>query len=414
MLLAAIFCGSAANVSAADWSFTPMATLSQSYNSNFQFTSTPLIGTTKDDFITTFTPVFSVAGETENTKFLFETVTPALSYIKNPKYDTVNTNTDTSLTEIWSPRFSTTAFFGFAHDQTLQQQLQASGIVSPWVEHFQYTSGVGCTYGLTESVNLAVQGTYIKSVYPSGGLSDQDVYQVTVAPVWAYSERTNIGISSSYAYAVYGAGNGVLGNGTTMKTLTEMLTFERTFSETLNLKLGGGYYISDMDFYALKLEYYQPFPPYPFYLPELVVRPATATNGGFVFSADLKKDWSERLSTTLSAGRQEYNDVNATSFNSTFLSGTTSYRLSELTTINFNARYNLNEEISQGNQDVDYYAFSADLERSLTENFTLRLACSYEHEYENYVTGGTSALNLGRYIASVDLIYKWPRFFASH
>jgi len=425
-VLLCVLCASAPNVRAADWSFTPSVTLSESYNSNYQFTTTPLPGTTKSDFITSITPVFSITGTTENTIFTFDTVTPAQAYIKNPKYDTIDTDTTTSLTEIWSPRFSTTESLVFAHNQTLEQQLQASGIVARRTDQYQFTYGLNCTYGMSETVNLIVSGTYARSIYPSGQLPDSDVYQATIMPVWSFSPRSDIGLSSSLAYSDYSGGSGLTssgaetgsggtaGSGTTIKSATEMLIFDRNFSETMSLKLGAGYYLSSLRFIALTPELIQPFPPFPFYKLVFVPKPAKATEGGFVFSADLKKDWSERFSTTLSAGRQQFNDVNANSFDSTFLSETASYRLSEVTTVNFTAKYNMNDQLSGSGQKIDYYIINPDIQRNLTENLTVKLAGSYEHEFTSSSGIGTTASNLGRYCTWVELIYRWPRFLATH
>jgi hypothetical protein len=189
-----------------------------------------------------------------------------------------------------------------------------------------------------------------------------------------------------------------------MKTITETLFWERSLSEILNLKLSGGYYFTTLGFTIPELK----FIPVPPHLVRVNV-PATANNGGSVFGADLKKDWTERFSTAFSAGKQQYNDVNAQSFDSTFLSATANYKLSERTTANFLARYNLNSEISQGNTKIDYYILSPSIERNLTENFVLRLSASYEYESQ---TNPKSVLD--RYRTWVDLTYKWPRFLASH
>jgi hypothetical protein len=127
----------------------------------------------------------------------------------------------------------------------------------------------------------------------------------------------------------------------------------------------------------------------------------------------MKKDWSERLSTAFSAGRQEYNDVNGNSFASTFAGGTLIYKLSELTTFNFMARYNTNSQIS-GSQEFDYFILNPSIERNLTENLVLKLAASYEYESENYGGSPPNKLNMARYRTWIDLTYKWPRFLSNH
>jgi hypothetical protein len=391
------------NAFAADWSFTPSATLSQSYDSNFRFIATPPPpGTTKGDFITSFTPVVSVTGETEETRFQFDTVTSAQSYFQNPQFDIINTNTTTSLTESWSPRFSTSANLGLIHDSTLEDQLQASGIVTQKVERYVLSGGLGAQYALSESLNLIASGLLAKTSYPSGALPDSDVCQATITPVWAITPRDNVGLSTNFSYTEYSTA-------TTIETVTEMLYLERLLTETLNIKLSGGYYFTTLDYTTPALEIVSPG----FF--RLVNLPVTEQRGNFAFGTDIKKEWSEKFSTTLSAGEQQYNDVNARSFDSTFFSVTANYKLSELTAVNLLARYNMNDQISQGIEKIDYYILNPSIERNLTENLIVRLAGSYEHESDKDFGGAAGTkLNYDRFRTWVDLTYKWPRFFASH
>jgi len=381
---------------AADWSFTPSVSLSQSYDSNFQFITTPTPGTTKSDYITSLTPVLSVTGETEQTKFQFDTITSAQSYIENPRFDIVNENATASLTEIWSQRFSTSVNLGLMHDSTLQEQLEASGIVSQWTERYVYIFGLGGKYDLSESLSLAVSGLLADTIFPSGTFPNSDVYQGTITPTWAVTPLDNIGLSSNFSDTAYN-------NATTIKSVTETLFWQRQMTDTLSFKLSGGYYFSWLDFTIPAAEFIPPN------FIRLVNLPETATDSGLVYGADLKKDWSERLSTVLSAGKQQFNDVQAHSYDSTFISCTARYRLSEVTTLSFIARYNTNDQLSPGNSTVNYYIFSPSIETNLTENLLVRLSGSYEYETE---TPGN--VNLDRYRTWVDLTYKWPRFFASH
>ncbi len=388
---------------AADWSFNPSATLTQTYDSNFRYIATPLPGTTKSDFITSFTPVVSVTGQSEQTTFQFDTTTSGLAYLQNPTYDTVSTNTTASLTEAWSPLLSISANFGLVHDYTLENSLQESGIITPYTEHYLFNFGLGAQYALSESLNLTASGQFGKNIYPSSPssatLPESETYQGTITPVWAVSARDNIGFSSNLSDTAYS-------NATTEKTVTESLFYQRLMTDAVSLKLTGGYYFAMLDFVVpTEKLFIFPLPPHV----RIVNLPETATEGGFVFGVDLKKDWSEKFSTALSAGRQEYNDVEARSFASTSISGTATYKLSELTTFNFNARYNTNAQITQGNLTIDYYTVSASIERNLTENLLVRLSGEYDYE-----TQSSSILNLDRYRTWIDLTYKWPRFLSSH
>ncbi|SPF31243.1 exported hypothetical protein [Syntrophobacter sp. SbD1] len=396
----------AVNFSTVDWYFTPSATLSQSYNSNLQFVTVPPPGSTKGDFITSFTPVVSVTGETEKAKFQFDTVTSGQVYLQNPKFDTVNTYTTAGLTEFWSPRFSTSANLGLVHDYTLEDQLQQSGIIAAMTERFMYSCGLGDKYDLSESLSLALNGSYAKSVFPSNVLPGSDDYEGSISPVWSVSERNNIGMTSSFSYINYS-------NDTTIKSVTEMLFWQRAFSETMNFKLSGGYYYSSLDFLTPTVELIPVIPPF-LYTPVTVLVPTTGTAGGFIYSAELKKDWSERFSTTFSAGSQQYNDVNARSWDSTTISGGASYKLSELTTFNFMAKYYMNDQLGGGIEKIDYYIISPSIEMILTEKIVLRLNASYENELDKNPGGLAGPITtVDRYRTWIDLVWQWPRFLAS-
>ena len=264
-------------------------------------------------------------------------------------------------------------------------------------ERYLYTFGLGGKYDLSESLSLAVSGLAADTIFPSGTLPNSDVYQGTITPIWAVTPKDNIGLSSNFSYTDYSIA-------TTIRSVTETLFWQRQMTDTLSFKLSGGYYYTMIDFTTPALEFI-PTPPFR----RFVNLPETATDSGFVFGADLTKDWSERFSTVLSAGKQQYNDVDARSFDSTFISCTARYRLSEVTTLNFLARYNTNDQLSQGSLTVDYYILSPSIETNLTENLLVRLSGSYEYETQ---TPGN--VNLDRYRTWVDLTYKWPRFFASH
>ena len=397
-------CAVSRNAYADDWSFTPSVSLSQSYDSNFRFVETPVPGTTKGDFVTSLTPVLSITGQTEQTTFQFDTVTSGQSYILNPQYDIINENATASLTELWSERLSTSVNVGIVHDSTLQEQLEASGIITQWTERYVYTLGLGGKYDLSESLSLAVSGLAADTIFPSGVSPDSNTYQGTITPTWAVTPKDNIGLSSNFSDTVYNSAATTTSPATTVKSLTESLFWQRQMTDTLKFKLSGGYYFSILDFTTPALEFFRN-PPFL----RLIQLPETANDSGLVYSADLTKDWTERLSTTITAGKQQYNDVNAQSFDSTYVSGTVSYKLSEKTTFNFLARYNTNEQLSAGNLTVNYYIISPSIETNITENLLLRLSGSYESE-----TQSSPTLNLDRYRTWADLVYKWPRFLASH
>jgi hypothetical protein len=395
---AVLFCNCAF---AADWSFSPSVTVSETYNSNLTFSSTSGPGVARGDFITSLKPVLSVTGETEDIRFQFDTITTGLQYFENPSLDTIYTDTKASLTELWSQRFSTDENFRFLHDYTLENELESSGIITQMAERYQYNAGLGCKYGLADALDLIANGVYTDTIYPShqASLPNYTVYQGAITPVWAITPRNNLGFSSNYYAADYPQFSASL------KTITEMFYWERFVTETLNFRVSAGYYYTSSSFVSQVLQFVPPS--------SLVVvtKPGTASDSGPALAADIKEDWTERFSTTLMASKQQYDDPYARSFDKTSVGVTAKYGLTELTTVNFRASYDMNDQTSSGTQKIDYLLIGPSIERNLSENLIGRLSGSYE--LESYTSSGPPT-NIDRYRTWVELIYKWPRLLASH
>ncbi len=386
----------------ADWSFSPSLTLSEMYDSNLIFSSTPAPGVPMGDFITSLQPVLSITGETRRTRFEFDTVTTGKKYVENPRFDTIDTNTYTSLTESWSPRFSTDANFRFIHDYTLESELETSGIVTQMAERYQYNAGGGVKYALTQTLNLEVNGGYIDTIYTThpAGLPDYHVYQGTVMPVWGITPRMEIGLSTTFIRQDYPAFSADI------NTVTEMFYWKRLLSPTMDLDVSAGYYFTWTSFVTQVIQYIPPA------LPVLVTRPGSGSDSGPAAAAHLKKDWSQRFSTTLLASKTEYDDTYARSFDKISVGFTARYRLSQLTTVYFSATYDMDNQISQGNGKINYIDIGPSIEKRISENLTARLRGSYELEtYSNFSGPG---VDVDRYCVWIELTYKWPGFWANH
>ena len=288
-------------------------------------------------------------------------------YFVNPQYDTVVTNTSTSLTELWSPRFSTSANFGFIHDYTLESALQTSGIITQMAERYQYTTGGGVKYALTENLSLQASGSYSDTTYPShqSGLSDEQAYQVTVTPMWSITPRNDIGLSSTFSTQDYTSFS------SETNTVTEMVTWKRLLNETASFELSAGYYLTWSSYVTQVLRF---IPPNEIVLLTL---PGSGSGSGPAATVSLKKDWSERFSTTLMANKSQYSDTYARSFDQSTIGFSVGYRLSELTTLNFSSSYDMNDQASQGTEKIDYVSIGPSIERRISENLTARLRGSY-------------------------------------
>ncbi|MCE5336087.1 MAG: hypothetical protein LLG06_16010 [Desulfobacteraceae bacterium] len=395
---------------AIDWSLTPSVTLSEMYDSNVRFSSRTPAGSSKSDFITNLTPIISVSGESERTKIKIDTVTQGQKYVNNPHYDTINTDTKASVSYLWSPRLSTDANFGFIHDWTLDDQVEKSGITTVRTERFHYDLGFGGKYALTEPLFLQARAAVGLTTYPSGLLQDQTTFQANLTPVWSLSHRDSIGLSSSYVYADYSNNVNTLpgySNQADISTFSEMLYFQRLLSETLSFKFGAGYQYTSANHRELGINSYPP--------PLFTSIKVNSDDSSPVFMAEVKKDWTERFTTTVSANMEEYSDVNARSFEKTSFRGSGKYRLSELTSVLFDAKYDMNSQNANGSEEITYYRLCPAIQRDISESLVITFAGSYEHETDKNFGGiNGNESHVERFRTWAELTYKWPRFLASH
>lgn len=383
-------------VAAMDWSFNPSVTVSQQYDDNIRFSDNSV---KESDFVSRLIPVVSISGESDTDVFRFDTITTGEKYYDHPSLDTVNTDSKASLNHQWNPAFSTGANVGFLHDSTLESQLEQAGIRSVRAERYHFDVGMGSKYAFTDRWSVEVSAAGGGSTYPSDIYPDSTSVQAGITPIWAVSDRDIIGLNSSFYYTDFS-------DTSKITTFSEILYWQRLISETLTLKIGTGYQFTSVDYYAYEVQFILPG------FPILVRRSFSSNDSMPVFLADLKKDWTEKLSTTISAGRQEYNDANGASYESLTFRGSARYAFSEFTSLSLGMQYNFNDQISRGEENINYISVTPSIERKLTEHLSVALRGAYEHELSEY-TGNLEA-TADRYRTWIELTYKWPRFLAGH
>jgi hypothetical protein len=379
---------------AADWSFSPWISLSQMYDSNIRFTDKDQ----QSDFIATLKPVFSLTGDTELTHFRLDSITTGQIYYDNSNLDALFTDTKASVSKEWTSRLSSNFSARFVRDSTLETQLEEAGLRATRTERDLYDIGAGGKYAVSELLDIEVSGNIGQTFYPDGTFPDAFDWSASATPIWKVTERDKIGLSSSYAFKDYQ-------DSSTIKTLSEVIYWERLFNETTTLRLGGGYRHTEVDFFTFE---FRIVPPNRL---AIVKVPQVSTDSGLLVLADLKKDWSDRLSTTLSAGRDEYNTADVKSFQRNFARLATRYLLSELTTVKCDVRVDFNTELNPGNEETNYVAVTPSIERKITKDLSVSLTGSYERQVTDNVGPETTA---ERYRGWLSLNYQLPRLWASH
>jgi hypothetical protein len=380
---------------AAEWTVTPSISITEEYDSNVLFDEADVI----DDFITRVTPRVEGRRDTEASRFAFDAALFGEKYALNPELDTVNGNGQASWTRTWSPRFQTSLNTLFARDQTLDAQLDETGVLSFREDRYRYGADGTAIFSLAErwSLGASLAGRY--NQYPDGRSPDLLVFQGALNPTWQVTERDTGGVVLAFSHADYE-------NNTLDRTFSGSLSWERKLSETNGFSLTAGYRYTSLD---------QEVP-----FARLVLRPdgtpairvftqdVSSTDGGFIFSARLDKDWTPRLRTSLSAGREHTNTSDTTSVDRNYLRTGTQFRLTERMSMRADLGYDYTTELGVEDEETHYFRGAPSLSYQLTPHVSLTVGCSYEYVVEDRRVDSFSRDRLKTWIS---LSSTWPKLW---
>lgn len=383
---------------AADWYVTPSLDLSEEYNSNVLFNRFNKL----DDFITHVRPRFQGMRDMEASQWKFDVSLNGEKYVSNSALDTLDYNANGSWTETWSPRFQTSFSTLFAHDQTLNTEIEEIGIVSAREDRYRYGADGSGVFSLSERWSLGGGLSARYNDYPDGQSPNLTLLQGNVNPRWQVNERDTAGAVLVFSNADYD-------NDTLDRTLSANLSWERRLSESNLFSLQAGYRYTSLDqeqfFRRLVL---RPNGTLGF---RLVSREENFTDGGFVFSGRLVKDWSERLKTAVSAGREHTNASDATAVDRNYIRTTTGFKLTERTSLDADLGYDFTTRLGTTDEDTHYFRASPSLGYQLTPHLVLRVACSYEYALDDR---DVDPFSRNRFKTWVALSTNWPRLWGNH
>ncbi len=375
---------------AMDWYANPSIRATSEYDSNVLFSSDNVI----DDFILIAYPQLKIFAESEQTKFIFDSVVAGKKYIKNQDLDVVENYTTASLAHAWSERFTSQFNARFTKDTTLESQVEEAGITTQRVERYLYELGSTQTYQFSETLSCAVSASGGRITYQSDAFPDSSYWQAAVRPAVALSEKDSVGVDTVYSYRSYA-------DSAIIRYLQQLLFWERQFSETTTFTLGGGYLLTwtESPFFAFEIIDGQL---------ELVEKTRNTSDFGFSFLANLEKEWSERVKMFLSAGRDQYNTADARTFERNYLRTKLGYDFSEVTSLYCDLNWYYNRQIGgEGvSEDVNYVQFAPTLRRNLSRDLWLSVGGSYAYQLRDQ--GGREA-TADRFRAWLMLTYELPR-----
>jgi hypothetical protein len=379
---------------AADWSFNPLLTIYQQYDSNILFSSLEQ----QNDFITSVQPMLSMSATGEQTQFSLNSTVNGYKYTKYSQYDTVETNNTAVLNQQWTPQYSNALTALFVKDTTMDSQLSEAGLQGRKVEQYVYNLGLKNKYAFTETFSTSVTASGGQTFYPDKTYPDSQVFLADLSPEWLLSLRDTVGVYSGYVEKEYTGSS-------TIHNLMGLVFWQRAWNETTSMNLQAGYRFSQIEHYTFVFEK----------LPggglAIVRKKETAQNNGFVFSAGLRTNWTERLSTALSARHEQYASADARIYNHTYAQSNVKYLLSELNTFYCDAQYDFNAETVTGGERSNYLQIIPSLVHKLNETLSLKFSGSNQYQIKsNFGTDRT----IERYRLWLELTWQWPRLFSDH
>ncbi len=386
--------GGGAMCHAADWYFTPSIGVTGRYDSNIQFSST----NRQSDFTSIAVATGSLYRETEANRLRLDFIITGEKFIDHSDLDTVYTTNKLALDHKWSDVHSTGFIGSFIRDSSLETNLIEAGVRTTRQDRNIYNVGLTEKYSFTDAFTVSASGSGGRTFYDETGTNpDSNQWQASLNPEWVLNEQNSIGATPWYSVQDYA-------NDSKITSAGGLVYWQRKFSETLTFSVGAGYRYTWTEYLT---------PRFALIGGRLAIVNETVetTDDGFLAVATLDKNWTERFSTSFSAGRDQYSSADARSFERNYLRGTLKYLLSEVTTLALDVNAYYNQETGQGSEEVKYVRVAPGIVRKLTEDISIRLAGSYEHQVTDSAGAETT---VDRYRTWIELTYQWPRLFANH
>jgi len=397
-----------ASGSGADWAFSPSVKISESYDSNIDFRFDQPEG----DFISSIRPNFRLSAQSDEDQLSLDSTLNGLIYVKHPQLNRVETHNNGSWDRRWSERFSSQLGVSFIKTTALESQLEEAGIGTTLADQYACNLQVGGSYALSERHKLSLTGSTGRTWYPSqqSNLPDADSAQGRLALAWKLDEVTTIGLENLYSFKHYGGfSDDSFVDWQNVQFVRPALYWEYAFSETMSLTVGAGYRRTEIDICYT-------FPVIDLLAPDqpAISRRTFTTakrSDSYDFWGTVTKQWSKRLSSSLQAGRDQYSDVDGVTYNHIFLGFGFDYRLSELTQVGIDWRYDSNSGIERGLNETHYFRVSPTVARKLTRDLTLRLGGSYQLQTRKALSPDNTD-SADRMLIWAELVWYLPRLLA--
>lgn len=374
MLLAAGFSPAAWG---AEYTFTPTIGARGEYNDNVFFSRT----VTQDDFILSAEPSFGLGYANERWTLNSRANMAFLRYVDNPdlNYERVDVGLDAAYAV--SERFQFTANAFYAEDETLESQLEETGVVGDRSDRSRYSLGGGALYRLTEMSDLSLDLGYGETEYDETSTNQDAAYDNVSLTYNRRLANMRDMISLVLAYDGYDSEASKVNN------WGFSFGWAREFSETLSLSAFVGVRYTDVTYRLIRSEVvFDPslLPFFPF-RQEFEAVEQSESNWGGLANIALEKRW-ETVSLTAGFRQDLVYSAAGEPIDRQRLYLTLGKRIS--TRLNTGLSVGLYRSESSGEfsqEDSWHFSVSPSLSYRLTENHRLAAGYGYDYHHDNAV-----------------------------
>ncbi len=306
-LLLGGFCGSARGD---EIKLTPFASLKEGYNDNIFLDSS----NQKSDFITTFSPGLELSDRTERLDASLSLRFNGILYSRNSNLNAIDQDYRGRLGYLLNPRTRVSGSAAYTLDSQPDRDIETTGLVLGAVKRHRQLYSFAADRSLTEKTSLAFNYAYEQDDYHNPRFTDNIWHDVELSLTHDMDSLVrNMRGSLNLGYARYDF------TGSSVDNYSVSLGVDKALTEIWGFQayVGGRYTVSK--YQAWQYEYYQPFPPFPYY--EIIAVPVSqrsqewgwvgqmavtyrgeTTNGSLSFSSDVQPASGQSSGTTIRTG----------------------------------------------------------------------------------------------------------------
>jgi len=306
-LLLGGFCGS---VLGDEIKFTPFASLKQEYNDNI-FLDYRVI---KSDFITTFSPGLEISDRSERLDTALSLRFNGILYAHNSNLSAIDQDYRGRLGYLLTPRTRVTGSAAYTLDSQPDRDIETTGLVLGAIKRHRQSYSLAAERSLTEKTSLSVNYAYEQDDYNNPRYTDIKWHDVQLSLIHNMdSLLRNTRGSLNLGYSRYDF------TGSSVDNYSLTLGIDKTLTELWGFQAYAGARYTVSKYQAWQYEYYQPFPPFPYY--EIIAVPVSqrsqewgwvgqmavtyrgeTTNGSLSFNSDVQPASGQSSGTTIRTG----------------------------------------------------------------------------------------------------------------